>query len=525
MKLTPAMEQFMKIKNEHPDCVLFFRMGDFYETFFDDAKIVSKVLNIVLTARGKDKIPLAGIPYHSIDPYIAKLVKNGHKVAMVEQLEDPKKAKGIVKRGLVRIITPGTVLDSNVLDESRNNFLVSVVQEKGVFGVSAIDLSTGDFVVTEVSEMVDMINEVGKFNPSEVIIPPLQEKAKWVENLKSSKIVINSYNDVYYYLDNAKENLKKHFDVMSLAGFGVEGRNQAISSAGAIISYLKETQMTALSNITSIRYFQNTDFMIMDSTTIRNLELFTNVFDNTSTGTLVHVLDQTKTPMGARLLRSWLSRPLKDKIGIDQRQQVVEEFVGKQMDLEDLRDVLKKCLDIQRLLSRVSNNLNCPKDLLGLKKSLQLIPELKNILSEKKSSLLDGILPYEDLKELTETLDVSINEESPVHIRDGGVIKSGCNSELDEVKSISLNAKRFILDLEAAEREKTGIKSLKIKYNRVFGYFIEVTKSNLHLVPDNYIRKQTQVNAERFITPELKEYEETVNKAKALLNSLKIRKS
>lgn len=509
MKLTPAMQQFMKIKNEHPDCILLFRMGDFYETFFDDAKTVSRALNIVLTSRGKDKVPLAGIPYHSIDPYLAKLVKQGFKIAIVEQLEDPKKAKGLVKRGLVKIITPGTVLDENVLDEKKNNYLVSICDENNKYGITLVDNSTGDFLTTELKDIDELINEIRKFNPSEIIIPPISEKKEWVKKLKKY-FLVNSYNDVFFYYENSYKNLCNHFNTKSLSGFGLEGKKLSISSSGAIISYLKETQMSTLSYVTKIRYYNNMKYMVLDSTTIRNLELFTNVFDNTEKGSLISVIDKTITPMGSRKLKSWLIKPLLDIKEISKRHDSIQELIEDQICLDEIRKLLKKILDIQRLLSRINNNLNCPKDLIGLSKSLFIIPKIRDLLKMRKIEYLNSILNQKTLQTVADVIDSAIREDAPSHIRDGNMIKEGYSKELDEIKGLSKNAKKYILELEKQEREKTGIKSLKIRYNRIFGYFIEVTKANLELVPDNYIRKQTQVNCERFITQELKEKEELI---------------
>lgn len=506
MKLTPAMQQFMKVKNEHPDCLLLFRMGDFYETFFDDAKKVSRALNIVLTSRGNDKVPLAGIPYHSIDPYINKLIKQGYKVAIVEQLEDPKTVKGrVVKRGLDRIITPGTVLDNNALDEKFNNYLLSISpgEKKDDYGLAVVDVSTGEFLCTDASKS-ELIDEINKFRPSEIIVPSINNDFSDYRNY-----FINKYNDVFYYYDNAKENLMKHFELNSLKGFGIEGKKSVVSACGALISYLKETQMTALSNVISIKYYKQSDYMALDPTTIRNLELINSIYDNSQKGTLVSVIDNSQTPMGSRKLKSWITRPLIKKHDIISRHEAVTELYNNKFSLDDIRKKLKNSLDIQRLLSRISNNVNCPKDLLGLKKSLMLMPELKELVNKKNSKLLNDLFNF-NIDEIVNLIDNSIVDEAPSHIRDGNFIKRGFSRELDELKDISKNAKKFILELETKEKERTGIKSLKIRFNKIFGYFIEVTKSNLSNVPENYIRKQTQVNSERFITEDLKEKEELI---------------
>ncbi|MBT4858213.1 DNA mismatch repair protein MutS [archaeon] len=504
MGLTPAMQQFMEIKNKYKDCIVFFRMGDFYETFYDDAKIVSKALDITLTKRrmknSNKGIPLAGIPYHALDTYLAKMVNQGFKVVIVEQLEDPKKAKGVVKRGVVRIVTPGTVIEENMLTKN-NNFIASVfIGEK--IGLSFVDISTGEFVVTEISEN-NLLDELKKKSPNEVLFPTSYENSEIHHHLKD-QYYITLRSDVDYYIENAKENLKNKFKVESLDGFGLKNKEFAISSCGAMISYLNETQRNSLDHLNTIKFFSTKDFMLLDNTTIKNLELINKE------NSLLNVLDNTMTSMGSRMLKQFILNPLIKKEKIELRLLAVEELKNKPFILEDLRDLLKNIADLERLISRINYGNANPRDLLQLQGSLELVPRFIKILNETESGLLGKLSELKVLREVTSLIDESIIDEPPAIITEGNFIKDLYNEELDRYREISRNAKSILREIEEKERIETGIKSLKIRYNRIFGYFIDVTKTNLSLVPSHYIKKQTLVNSERFITDELKELEDQI---------------
>ncbi|MBT6773611.1 DNA mismatch repair protein MutS [archaeon] len=504
MGLTPAMQQFMEIKNKYKDCIVFFRMGDFYETFYDDAKIVSKALDITLTKRrmknSNKGIPLAGIPYHALDTYLAKMVNQGFKVVIVEQLEDPKKAKGVVKRGVVRIVTPGTVIEENMLTKN-NNFIASVfIGEK--IGLSFVDISTGEFVVTEISEN-NLLDELKKKSPNEVLFPTSYENSEIHHHLKD-QYYITLRSDVDYYIENAKENLKNKFKVESLDGFGLKNKEFAISSCGAMISYLNETQRNSLDHLNTIKFFSTKDFMLLDNTTIKNLELINKE------NSLLSVLDNTMTSMGSRMLKQFILNPLIKKEKIELRLLAVEELKNKPFILEDLRDLLKNIADLERLISRINYGNANPRDLLQLQGSLELVPRFIKILNETESGLLGKLSELKVLREVTSLIDESIIDEPPAIITEGNFIKDLYNEELDRYREISRNAKSILREIEEKERIETGIKSLKIRYNRIFGYFIDVTKTNLSLIPSHYIKKQTLVNSERFITDELKELEDQI---------------
>lgn len=498
----------MDIKNANPDCLILFRMGDFYETFFDDAVTVSRELEITLTGRGKDenRVPLAGIPYHAIDPYIAKLVRRGFKVGLVEQTEDPKQAKGLVKRELVRIITPGTVIESMILDNSTNNYIMSFVKDGEYYGVSFCDISTGEFLAAKFNED-EFLNEVRRVNPAEIIYPTNIPEGI-LEKLKVEGFLLNPFEYRAFWPDWAKNTLKEHFNVLNLEGFGVKS-DLEISAAGAIISYLKETQKKTLSHIHKIQEYNLNNFMYLDSSTIRNLELVKNVMENEN-ATLLSVLDKTLTPMGKRLIRKWLVAPLIDKAKIEDRLYATKELKDNIILRHDLREALKKVYDIERLIGRVSYG-NCnPKDLVSLKTSLGSLPELSTLLQNVNSNMLKEISELPNLDYPKDLISRSIKDEPATTVREGNIVREGYNSELDELRGIRQNVKTFLAELEEREKERTGIKNLKIKYNKIIGYYIDITKSNLHLVPEDYIRKQTQVNSERFVTEELKEKESRI---------------
>jgi DNA mismatch repair protein MutS len=504
------MQQFMDIKNKHRDCIIFFRMGDFYETFFDDAKITARTLDIALTKRGiknsDQTIPLAGIPYHALDSYLAKMIKNGYKVAIVEQLEDPKDAKGIVKRGVVRVVTPGTVIDHNLLTKS-NNFIASVMFDKKI-GVSFIDISTSEFITLELNHFDELIIELVKYSPREIILPmSIETDEKKIAEFTERGYYLTYRSDVDFYINNARLNLKNHLKIESLDAFNLKGRDSSISASGALITYLYETQKkNALSHINKITYISNHDYLMLDSTTVYNLELL----QGRRNISLLSILDKTLTPMGSRLLKNFLLKPLIDNKKINARLLSVEEFISKHFILEETRDILKNISDIERLISRINYGNANPRDLVLLQGSLGLIPNLKQILFEVESNLIVKLKNLDELGHITLLIDRAIVDEPSVNISDGNFIKIGFNEELDKYKRLAKDAKVLIKELEEKEKSRTGIRSLKIRYNRIFGYYIEITKPNVHLVPDNYVKKQTMVNAERFITDELKNLEEQI---------------
>ncbi|TRZ91241.1 MAG: DNA mismatch repair protein MutS [Methanosarcinales archaeon] len=515
-KMTPAMRQYYEAKEKHRDALIFFRMGDFYESFGDDAKVIAKELEITLTSRGRDKegedMPLAGIPYHAVDSYLPKLIKKGYKVAICEQLEDPKKAKGIVKRGVVRVITPGTVIDPSLISDQSNNYLMSISGDGLEFGISFLDVSTGEFLTTQFTDNANydrIISEASRMCPAECILPPvLFENAKLTQRLKTLDIILNKFDVEAFDKKNARENLTGHFGVMTLEGMGCEAFHYAISSSGAALLYAKTTQMRDLEHIQSVRtYFEN-EFLVLDSITLRNLEIIQGVRGENSS--LLGILDSTRTPMGGRLLQKMLLKPLIFSARINERLDAVDELVKKTLLRFDIRSQLSNVRDIERLIGRIVYGNSNARDLVALKVSLDAHPEISKSLKESdiKSSLLHNILHrFGDFGDIVILLTRAIVDEPPLSVREGGMIKEGYNEKLDELKKLSLHGKDWIAEMQQKERERTGIKSLKVGYNSVFGYYIEVTKSNLTQVPSDYIRKQTTANGERFYTPELKEKE------------------
>ncbi|MBI2136273.1 DNA mismatch repair protein MutS [Candidatus Woesearchaeota archaeon] len=541
MQLTPAMQQYMEVKQQYPDTIVLFRMGDFYETFYEDAKTAARELNIVLTARGKGetRAPLAGIPFHSLDQYLGKLIRRGYKVTIVEQMEDPKFAKGVVKRDVVRIITPGTVMESNILDQKSNNYIMAVSRSADSFGIALADISTGEFLVTNinnppnnaVNNFDNLLNEIARYEPKECILPLSLEDTELLAQLRirftgntrnlsnssnpsdSLGVIFNSFDDRHFWKEAAYKLLLDHFNTANLQGYGLDEKNSehelAINAAGALLSYLKFTQRISLKYINKINLLNKSDFMAIDSVTQRNLELARNIRDNSTDSTLLEVLDKTLTSMGSRLLKSWLLKPLL-KVGlIKARQDAVEIFFQQSILRDDVRDLLAKVSDLERLISRVNFGTANARDLIGIKNALAVIPEAKKLLREVKfaSYILTEIYEIPELKEIAQIIENAIKEDAPASTKEGNIINQGFNSGLDKLKEISRNSKQYIALLEEKEKSRTGIKSLKIRFNNVFGYYIEITKPNLHLVPKDYVRKQTQVNSERFITEELKEHE------------------
>ena len=511
-KITPMMKQYYDIKNEHEDCLLLFRMGDFYETFDDDAITCSKALGIALAKRqGQD---LAGVPYHALDKYLPMLIRKGYKVAICEQVEDPKEKSGkVVKREVTRIITPGTVYENDLLDDKINNYMMSIVLLKKQIGIAIIDFSTGEFLINELKKddlLSQILNIMHKFNPSECLLPlSLFENKDFYSGLKKEfpDLFITTIDNYYYEFENAYEQLTTHFHTNSLDGFGVEGLQVGIQAAGAIMSYLKNMQKTSLKNIIKISAYQSSKYMNLDVATQKNLEIMQNIVDNGVKGSLLEIFDHTVSPMGARLIRKWLIQPLTVLLEINNRQDAVEELFNDVFKREEIREILAHVFDIERLISKISYGNANGRDLNTLKHSLLKIRELKKINAFKSELLIEAINNIKELPDIIELIEKNIKEDCPITIKEGGIIKKGVHSELDEIREIQRNSKNYLLKMEEEERKKTGIKNLKVKFNKVFGYFIEVTKSNLKEVPERYIRKQTLVNAERFIVPELKDFE------------------
>ena len=517
--LTPMMQQYTQIKQEYPKAILFFRLGDFYEMFGEDARIASRILQITLTSRDKNKktaTPLCGVPYHAADGYIARLIKAGHTVAVCEQVEDPKKATGIVKREVIRVITPGTVMDSNLLQGKENNFLGALVLDFSGMGLAFVDNSTGEFWVTEYKGpdwYSKLETEFSRKAPREMIIPQALSKDGSLQKLwaNSSAIHIESLENDIFRNNFARENLQNHFQVHSLAALGCEEKDLAVLAASAAISYLHQTQKCDLSHLRRLRWYDLNDFMIIDTATQHHLELLYSWQGFKKEGSLLSILDMTETPMGGRMLKQWLLHPLLTVEDINQRLDSVEYFVTNQSLRQKLQELLKKVYDMERISGKIALFSASPRDLISLKNSLAILPHLKSLFQKKPPVLVSSLnTSCHDLQDLYQWIDECLVDHPPATIQEAGLIREGYFSELDELRHIALAGKSWIAQMENEERKKTGISSLKVKYNKVFGYYIEVTKANLGAVPDHYIRKQTIANGERYITAELKDYETKV---------------
>ena len=524
-KLTPMLKQFVTIKEQHPDKLLLFRMGDFYETFFEDAKIASKILGITLTSRNKkadDPIPLAGFPYHALDNYLDKLVKQGLKVVICEQIEDPKKAKGLVKRGITDIITPGSIIDGKLIDSVDHNFLGAIYQEQKskIFGFAVIDASTGDFIFTEL-EKDELKNELLRLKPSEIIVQ--DDYAEDIINSFNIEYVptITVFDSWYFEPEEAERALLNHFGTTTLEGFGAQNRLFATTAAGAAISYLKSLKNNDLKHIGKMRFYSINNYMQLDEVSRRNLELIKSIRYNSSFGSLISILDETETPMGARKLRDWLLNPLLDKEEIESRLNAVQELKENFSLTADIRDLFKTIGDLSRILGKIGTKRVNPRDAIALKNYLETALILSSMLNEFENeflkSLQQDIVDYSDIIELINT---TIMEEPPILITEGNIINNDFNSDLDELREVSKNGKVWIARLEEEEKKKTGISSLKVNYNRVFGYYIEVTAKHKDKIPEHYIRKQTLVNSERYISPQLKEFEAKVLGAEERIKNL-----
>jgi len=515
---TPMMQQYRGIKKDYPDSILFFRMGDFYEMFNEDAKIASKILQITLTSRNKNQsnpVLMCGIPHHSSNIYITKLLKAGKKVALCEQTEDPKLAKGLVKREVVRIITPGTALDDNILDPKSDQLIVSLFISKKEIGLAALDVSTGNFKVTQFNEEKtcgSLADELQKLDPKEILIPEtlMTQSKPW---LPSDNVFLHSWEDWTYSYSEAMKNLLNHFKTQSLEGFGCEAMDQAISAAGALIHYLHETQKSALEHINSITPFSVHDYMALDKTTVISLELIQSS-EGTRKNSLLSLLDESCTPLGARRIRDWIIKPLVDKEKIKRRLDIVSKFKSLPLNRQETRDFLEKIFDLERLLGKITLSVCNARDLVSLKNSIGIFPNLYKALEKCASTQLSNYLKeWDNLESLYDLIEKNIVDDPPLGLKEGNLFKSGCNEELDQLKTISRKGKGWIASLESEEKEKTGISVLKIGFNKIYGYYIEITKKHSDRVPKDYIRKQSLVNAERFISPKLKEYEEEITQA------------
>lgn len=513
---TPLMKQYHEVKRNYPDAIVFFRLGDFYEMFGQDAITASKILQITLTSRDKsseDPVPMCGVPHFTVDNYVAKLIDAGHKVAICEQVEDPKEAKGIVRREVVRVVTPGTFGHDR---PKENNYILCLFRKENIYGITVADISTGEFLIYETHSSLE--DEVNRFQPKEILYPHSMKNDSAILNLNN--YYFTGYDDWYYDYIEAYRKLITHFRVTSLEGYGCEGMIVAISAAGALLNYLEETQKGALT-FRKISVLRRETRMLLDAATLRNLEIVKSMQGETTEGSLLWVLDETLTPMGGRLLRSWLLNPLLNVKDIRKRQDAVKALLGVPDAVAAVRTHLNVIYDIERLAARIGIGSANARDLLALGRSLAILPELKEFLQSFDEGTIRALSQKIDaLPQVTKLINEAIHEEPPVGLKDGGLIRKGFNREIDELRDISSSGKDFIASIQEKERKRTGITSLKVGYNRVFGYFIEVTKANLSQVPDEYIRKQTLVNGERFITPELKDYEAKVLGAEERLKNL-----
>ena len=524
--MTPMMQQYMETKSQYPDCILFYRLGDFYEMFFDDALTASKELEITLTGKNcgmEERAPMCGVPYHAVDGYLTKLVSKGYKVAICEQVEDPKQAKGIVKREVVRIVTPGTILDAAAIDESKNNYIMCIVYIADRYGLSVADVTTGDYFVTELPDGQKLKDEIFKFMPSEIICnESFYMSGMDLEDMKN-RLGITIYSLESWYFDDeiCKSKLMEHFKVSSLQGLGLSDYDCGVISAGALLQYLLETQKNDLSHMTHITPYTTGKYMMLDSSTRRNLELCETLREKQKRGSLLWVLDKTKTAMGARTLRKYIEQPLIERTEIERRLDAVTELKEEAISREEIREYLSPVYDMERLITRITYGSANPRDLTAFSSSLEMLPAIHYILEDMKSDLLCEICKEMDtLEDLCSLVKSAIAEEPPLAMKEGNIIRDGYSEEVDTLRRAKSDGKTWLAKLEEQEREKTGIKNLKIKYNKVFGYYLEVTNSYKELVPEYYTRKQTLANSERYITPELKELEDTILGAEDKLYAL-----
>ena len=525
-ELTPMMKQYMETKSQYQDCILFYRLGDFYEMFFEDALTASRELEITLTGKNcgqEEKAPMCGVPYHAVEGYLNRLVAKGYKVAICEQVEDPKTTKGIVKREVVRIVTPGTNLDTQALDETKNNYIMCIVYIADRYGVSVADISTGDYFVTEIPDSAKLLDEIYRFSPSEIICNEAFYMSGVDMDGMKDRLGITIYSLESWYFDDevCRKKLLEHFEVSSFAGLGLADYDCGIISAGALLQYLLETQKNSLSNLTHITPYAAGKFMMIDSSTRRNLELCETLREKQKRGSLLWVLDKTKTAMGARTLRKYVEQPLIDKTEIIRRLDAVQELKEQAISREEIREYLSPVYDLERLITKIAYGSANPRDLTAFRSSLEMLPALLYILQEMKAELLkDLAVDLDPLEDLCILVKKAIREDPPIAMKEGNIINDGYNEEVDKLRRAKSDGKDWLAKLENDEREKTGIKNLKIKYNKVFGYYLEVTNSYKEMVPEYYTRKQTLANAERYITPELKELEDMILGAEDKLYAL-----
>ena len=525
-KLSPMMAEYVKTKQQYKDCILFYRLGDFYEMFFEDALTVTKELEITLTGKDcglEERAPMCGVPFHAAETYINRLIEKGYKVAICEQVEDPKKAKGLVKREVIRVVTPGTTLDAASLDESKNNYLMSIVSMEDHFGCAIADISTGDCFLTEVDKPQKLLDEINKFVPAEIICnDAFFMSGVDTDDLKNRLGICVFPLDAWYFDDSlCKRTLKEHFHVNTLEGLGIQDYDSGVIASGALFLYLQETQKSALSHMAGIRPYAAEKYMLIDSSSRRNLELVETLREKNKRGSLLWVLDKTKTAMGARTLRSYVEQPLIDAQEINRRLEALEELNKSPMLRDEIREYLNPIYDLERLISRISYQSANPRDLVAFASSLEMLPHIRQILKDFKTPLLTEL--YEDmdpLEDIAALIKSAIVEDPPLAQKDGGIIREGYHEDVDKFRRSRTDGKKWLTELEAREKERTGIKNLKIKYNRVFGYSLEVTNSSKELVPENYIRKQTLTNAERYITQELKDLEDLILGAEDKLYAL-----
>ena len=524
--LTPMMQQYMETKKQYQDCILFYRLGDFYEMFFDDALTASKELEITLTGKAcglEERAPMCGIPYHAVEGYLTKLVSRGYKVAICEQVEDPKLAKGLVKRDVIRIVTPGTNLNVQSLEESKNNFLMCITYTPARIGISVADVTTGDYYLTEVEDLRKLNDELMKYEPSEVICNEAFLVSGFdVDDLRGRyHVSVNALEAHVFDDDGCKRVLLRHFKVNSLIGLGIEEFPVGMIAAGALLQYLYETQKTELAHFTHIYPYLTNKFMLLDSSTRRNLELAETLREKQKRGSLLWVLDKTKTAMGGRLLRSMIEQPLIDRAEMEKRLDAIEELNRDSVSRDEIREYLNPIYDLERLLSKVTYKTANPRDFIAFRNSLEMLPAIKKVLKGFEKEELAGIeKDIDGLEDIYQLILNSIEEEPPITIREGGMIRDGFDETIDMLRRAKHDGKQWLAELEEQDRERTGIKNLKIKYNKVFGYYFEVTNSYKDMVPEDYIRKQTLANAERYTTPRLKELEDTILNAEDKLTAL-----
>ena len=525
-QLSPMMTQYLETKKQYPDCILFYRLGDFYEMFFEDALTASKALEITLTGKEcglEERAPMCGVPYHAVDNYLSRLVQQGYKVAIAEQMEDPKQAKGLVKREVIRVVTPGTLLSGQSLEDSKNNYLMGIVYMDGVFGISAADISTGDYLVTEVKSERALIDEIYKYAPSELICnEAFYMSGVDLEEMKERlHLTVSSLDSRFFSDEYCRKLLREHFHVNTLEGLGLADYEAGTIAAGAVLQYLYETQKTSLAHMTAIRPYTTGQYMMLDTSTRRNLELVETLREKQKRGSLLWVLDRTRTAMGARMLRSWIEQPLIDRAAILERQDAVEELNMNFISREEICEYLNPIYDLERLMGRISYKTANPRDLISFKNSIEMLPHIKRLLDDFSAELLKTTNREMDgLSDLADLIERAIEPDPPVSVRDGGIIRDGFDEEADKLRHAKTEGKTWLAELEQEEKEKTGIKNLRIKFNKVFGYYFEVTNSFKDLVPDYFVRKQTLANAERYTTDRLKELEDIILGAEDRLFSL-----